>query len=893
MLRQPHQREAAKSLADIFEEELAGEVRPSGTQASAEADEQSRLRAVYARIHGLESKRSALCLSGGGIRSASFGLGVVQALARAGVLEKLDYLSTVSGGGYIGGWLTAWMHNHPAGRSGVLADLKTAPDSTLAPEREPIRHLRAFSNFLTPQLGFFSADTWTLGATMLRNMLLNWIVILSWLAALLLIPRFCVLVALARPGPVALNGLLVAAFAGIAIGTAYAAIDLPSLGNARWRQRRFVAGWLVPMFGGVTCFLAWWAGFRSGYETALPMMDSSAGLHMTQLFVGAATAVGCVLAIGVVAFRLRSQNETRSCFSNLPLLACMLVVTVALTGLVSGYFGWWIAARVFPDPARDVRNFVCFAPPLLLALYFAANAVFIGITSWFGEDEDREWWGRAGGWLGCAIVAWAALNALVLWVPLLVAKIDISALGKAVLAACGGLLGLGTAVLGFREKSDVLAVSDRSSVRTRLLATAALGFFILLSCVLSRLLDVKSAGFSALDDRWWEIWERGEFWNLLRVTALLVGVGLVMGLFINVNKFSLHAMYRNRLIRAFLGASRAGRKPHWFTGFDPCDNFKVHEIKPGRPFHVINIALNLVRGGQLAWQERMAASFTVSRLHSGSWVVGYRPSQEYGAGISLGSALAISGAAANPNQGYHSSPLVAFLMTLFNVRLGWWLGNPGDAGACTWRRRGPRHAALPLFAEALGNTTASYANVNLSDGGHFDNLGLYEMVLRRCRHIVAIDAGCDSGYLFEDLGSVIRKVRIDLGIPIDIHVVSPKKEGAKASYYVLGTIRYSVIDGPGTDGELLYIKPVVCGEEPTDITHYASAHPEFPHEPTSEQWFSESQFESYRALGFHAVSTVCQGMREGATVGEFFDNLKLRSTSSPGGASSKREMEKK
>ena len=105
------------------------------------------------------------------------------------------------------------------------------------------------------------------------------------------------------------------------------------------------------------------------------------------------------------------------------------------------------------------------------------------------------------------------------------------------------------------------------------------------------------------------------------------------------------------------------------------------------------------------------------------------------------------------------------------------------------------------------------------------------------------------------------------------HVVSPKKEGVKASYYVLGTIRYSVIDGPGTDGELLYIKPVVCGEEPTDI-----AHPEFPHEPTSDQWFSESQFESYRALGSHAVSAVCQDVREGATLGEFFENLKQRST---------------
>ena len=350
-----------------------------------------------------------------------------------------------------------------------------------------------------------------------------------------------------------------------------------------------------------------------------------------------------------------------------------------------------------------------------------------------------------------------------------------------------------------------------------------------------------------------------------------------MGFFINVNRFSLHAIYRNRLIRAFLGASRTSRQPHWFTGFDPKDNFKVHEIRPGRPLHVINIALNLVQGSQLAWQERMAASFTVTRLHSGSWVLGYRPSKEYGAGISLGSALAISGAAANPNQGYHSSPLVAFVMTLFNVRLGWWLGNPGEAGARTWWKRGPWHAALPLFAEAFGNTTASDAFVNLSDGGHFDNLGLYEMVLRRCRHIVAIDAGCDRDYLFEDLGNFIRKVRIDLGIPIDIRVVSPKKEAANASYYVLGTIRYSAVDGPGTDGELLYVKPVLCGAEPADVSHYAAAHPQFPHEPTSDQWFSESQLESYRALGVHAVAEVCHGLPDHAPLAVFFERLKQRS----------------
>ena len=202
------------------------------------------------------------------------------------------------------------------------------------------------------------------------------------------------------------------------------------------------------------------------------------------------------------------------------------------------------------------------------------------------------------------------------------------------------------------------------------------------------------------------LWDAGthrEFFKLLWLLAGLAGLGVVMGYFINVNKFSLHALYRNRLIRAFLGASRTVRKPHWFTGFDPDDNFRVRDLNPGRPFHVINIALNLVKGGQLAWQERMAAPFSVSRLHCGSWVLGYRPSAQFGDGITLGTALAISGAAANPNQGYNSSPLVALLMTLFNLRLGWWLGNPGrtrrahmgslrtDSCGASPLQRSPRH----------------------------------------------------------------------------------------------------------------------------------------------------------------------------------------------------------
>src|SRR5437764_1355504 len=111
-----------------------------------------------------------------------------------------------------------------------------------------------------------------------------------------------------------------------------------------------------------------------------------------------------------------------------------------------------------------------------------------------------------------------------------------------------------------------------------------------------------------------------------------------------------------------------------------------------RPFHVVNLTLNLVAGKRLTWQQRKAQSFTVTPLHCGNYCLGYRPSQQYGGGISLGTAVTISGAAASPNMGYHSSPATGFIMTLLNARLGAWLRNPGTAGEKTWKLAGPQSA---------------------------------------------------------------------------------------------------------------------------------------------------------------------------------------------------------
>ena len=323
----------------------------------------------------------------------------------------------------------------------------------------------------------------------------------------------------------------------------------------------------------------------------------------------------------------------------------------------------------------------------------------------------------------------------------------------------------------------------------------------------------------------------------------------------------------------------------------------MHQIEGGvdeaRLLPIINTTLNLVHGENLAWQQRKAESFSMTPLYCGNWLEGYRRSTEYGLreGITVGTAITISGAAANPNMGYSSSPVLAFLMSIFNVRLGAWLGNTNANGNKTYFRPGPKLALMPLFAEVFGLTTSSRRYVNLSDGGHFDNLGLYEVVLRRCRHVLVCDAGNDGSFAFEDLGNAIRKIRIDFGIPIEFkekieilpnEAESPGKPGRPGLYCAIADIRYSAIDGEVPDGELIYIKPTLRGHIPKesgggvpyDIYSYARSSKDFPHETTADQWFSESQFESYRALGSHILEQLGEPLSD-ATFESFLATARL------------------
>jgi hypothetical protein len=224
--------------------------------------------------------------------------------------------------------------------------------------------------------------------------------------------------------------------------------------------------------------------------------------------------------------------------------------------------------------------------------------------------------------------------------------------------------------------------------------------------------------------------------------------------------------------------------------------------------------------------------------------------------------MTISGAAASPNMGYHSSPLLTFVMTLFNARLGWWLGNP-KAAARVWKRPGPRLGILPFVDELLGLTDSDHPWLYLSDGGHFENLGIYEMVLRRCSLIVVSDAGADPRYSYEDLANAVRKIRIDLGIPIEFDSARmpagpPQSAGEPGGpHCAVGWIHYQAVDPYAEPGMLVYIKASMNGNEPPDVRHYAALDPRFPHQPTANQFFDESQFESYRRLGLHVIEELC------------------------------------
>ena len=921
----------------------------------------------------MDANLSGLAISGGGIRSATFALGILQGLAEMKMLRHFDYLSTVSGGGYIGSWLSAWARREgslqeverqliPSKSGRATAGATIVPDS-VAPK--PIERLRENSNYLSPKLGFFSADSWALVAVYLRDLLAIQLVLLPATLCLLAVVRLIVW----AHSPATQHFISTSDYvAPVSFGVTGAAVLLVFfsfglIATSLWKLRThrykpadsqkgtrhplemLVLGLLVT----ASLLLSWvWSDQRhvelmleKVYESGfLSSLADALGLAALMKRENAPLLFAAFFAALHGPFFIGMSRRRKSLW---PVFVGSLVGGIGggLAFLAMEGFLWPLqkSGHSFAVPA--------IAPAVLLVVYaIAAKCEVILFENNIGMEE-REWWGRFCGHLFQFGLIWLIFAGTAVY-----GVVAYHWLGEEAGTACG-IGWLGTSIIGVLTARSSETTAGAKGLRNWVSVSSPYVFIAGLLSTLSVTIGVVlgdgiseskltvlvaestvAVPVSHADIESEEVWKgpgnrtpvdirppqiradakpvdvsqtrkyRHEV-DLIELAArkyrcqvndTKVGPlsGFLAGMFaltlltswyVDINAFSLNGLYANRLTRCYLGASRRKRNPEPFSKFDPKDDIALHKMAIGDtsaipedvredlktqnksvdwgPYHVVNAAINLPQGDDLAHQERMADSFTLSPAFCGNRTLGYRrtftPKPEDSRKpqpLTLGRAVAISGAAASPNMGYHTSTVVAALLTIFNVRLGWWVGNPRKREE--WFES-PGFAMRPLLSELLALANAHSEFVNLSDGGHFENLAVYELIRRRCRYIIVSDGGADPDLEFEDLGGLVRKCRQDFGVEIEIKVdqiMRDAQTGRSRWRCAIGTIRYDQLDSTFKLGTLVYLKPVIVGDETPDIANYHAQHSDFPHQSTADQFFSESQFESYRKLGYLTATTV-------------------------------------
>lgn len=739
-----------------------------------------------------ESYLIGLALSGGGVRSASFCLGALQGLdaarpdAEPQPLDVVDYLSTVSGGGFAGIALV----------SGLRETCGRFPFSSKLDQEESTetKHLRDYSNYLAPN-GALDLAVGLLAVS--RGLVVNAIAFLCFILA-------------ASAFTVGLNPV----------------------------STRLAEPLFFPSAPGMSADIFVWT-------------------KMSGLALGAAALVIVILSAGArnsIHWRERLNGLHLYLFlAWLVILAANIQVYV-LQGLFEASEGTSASHNLVAGAMIGLNGLIGHGWPALLA---AAAGLVASVGKLTGVIKatlgDRSWTGSAIRRISQVGILLAALVA-----PLLLWSLYLAVTYWGILAPCP--IETGDAAICLQVDTHIPEWLKCLSVRT---GWPFAGLYFAASAVL-----------------------------------------LCLSLFVRPNAGSLHAYYRDRLSRAFLWdlpalvAATAERRR--VIGDTKADRLKFSELKPFHftpdgtlawdrsvgyaPYLLVNTAVNLEGSEELNRRGRNADNFIFSPLYVGSATTGYESSlrvEQLDTRINLPTAMAASGAAASANMGASTIKALTFTLSALNVRLGYWIPNPRRMADWTCHVPWWLNIGLPYFIrETFGLVNEKSANVYLTDGGHYDNLGLYELLRRRCKLIIAVDAEADPTMNFDSLVRLERYARIDLGVLIDLPWNGLKKHALQVTadstrgpadpsfrthgpHVAFGRIQYSREDCPQDSqedsGVLIYIKASLSGDESDLIRDYKRRNAEFPHETTIDQFFSEEQFEVYRALGFHIVKELLDG----------------------------------
>ena len=746
---------------------------------------------------------TGLAFSGGGIRSAAFCLGVSQALDSLAskdeprVFDAFDYLSTVSGGGYIGTSIVAGMMQSP-----YDFPFASKLDSE---ETSETKHLRNYSNFLVPN---GVVDYLTSVALLLRGLLVNALIVLPFLLLL-------------AAATVAFNPHSTDLGKPDIFGVPLSRIHLPYV---------TVKGFEAFTLTINVTFLVLALMFLSAIFTARTFETSR--LRSREWL---AWGLGVLVAAIAIVFVLDLQ----------PLI---------LGGMFGGGERGAAEVTALADGSvKSVLMAVAHAVPALATALLPAVVVLIGFAQKLANIAraalgEATWQATLKKYASRIVLYLSAVVVpMLLWITYLYLSF------WAIRPEMGG---------GFYGPPQPVAPYWLAKI---------------------------AAEFTTLFPAW--LWSSSGVRWIGAAAALYLVVAVVLllvCLFIGPNSNSLNQLYRDRLSRAFLFQRDRLRED---KPAEAVDRWKFSSLKrfadkgservwddgaAYSPFLLVNTAINLIASENLNKRGRNADNFTFSPLHIGSQATGYAATRRMEAAVpslGLATAMATSGAAASANMGSHTVRILTFSLSLLNIRLGYWLANPAKLEELKHPLAKHRSEVGTFYfaMESAGLLNEKRLNVYLTDGGHIENLGIYELLRRRCRVVLAVDAEADPSLTFESFVRLQVLARIDLGIRIDMPwqdiqkrslevgrelaaspSMAPKRRGPHAA---IGIIHYSETE----HGVLFYVKSSLTGDENDYILDYKRRNPTFPHETTLDQFFSEEQFEVYRALGFHAAQHFFNG----------------------------------